>query len=63
MIGVAVRLLVATLLLGVLVRIFIFLELVQEPLVPRIDLLLAFPVGVYHDLWAFLLVSTTVGLT
>jgi phosphoglycerol transferase MdoB-like AlkP superfamily enzyme len=63
MIGVAVRLLVATLLLGVLVRIFIFLELVQEPLVPRIDLLLAFPVGVYHDLWAFLLVSTPVGLT
>ena len=62
MASVFLRLLMATLLLGVFVRVIIGLDVLADPLISAGEVAFAFVVGVYHDLWAFLLILSPVAL-
>ena len=53
----AMRLLAAVLVVGFAIRCVIGLELLESPSVAWLELLAALLVGVYHDLWAFVLIA------
>ena len=58
----AMRLLAAVLVVGFAIRCVIGLELLESPLVAWLELLAALLVGVYHDLWAFVLIACPLAL-
>lgn len=62
MTALALRLLAAMVLLGLLIRGVIGVELLRDPGVGWGELLVALLLGVYHDLWAFVLVACPLAL-
>ena len=60
--GFATRLLAVTLLLGFAIRIVIAGDIDEDPTASNGDIWLAFALGVYHDVWAFVLLLSPVAV-
>ena len=60
--GFATRLLAVTLVLGFAIRMVIAGDIGEDPTASNGDIWLAFALGVYHDLWAFVLLLSPVAV-